>query len=668
MFRIKKRLILISLLLLALIAFTRYDRPQAPQLIEKLEVTSRRDRYVNPIYAKWKPRDQDHESNCKAYFGYFDNLQRISLEQQAKFQHDGLLFKKTKWLREAGRIYRKETRRKHQKFEDNYEDLLMERFYEKAAQHSRFEEGFVNDMAHMRAFGKCFLEDNSYASKHAKGCEQVSSQLFPFLLGELPRIDYDGKKPKPASTHDNECLPKQLMRKGDGDGIVIPILPNPSRSQQLVRAIRLIKVLRAVNNTLPIEIVLMDDIAVRKDLKLDIMLAAKRADMKLPASFEKVMSDEGITEVTLPAQEVRFVYLQRAVTEAFYKNSDALMMNLSPLFSSFERAIVLSTQTIPLTGDLSALLSDPDLKQFGVKFFKSRAVFEQRLSRYPGGYFETNDLINGMADVGTNETNLFGLKRARNTYTKRVKHESYPQLIDTSMFIVDKLKALPGLLISTALQYYPVISSKYDFLENNFESLWLGQELTGNIEYVPFNAHFASVAGILTPPENVQLGIPTKELCSSSWAQVSDKDDINLLYVTTHQIENRVLPEFDIALREKYLIKVSKDPTDPEVDDTIHKTFLKKNPLRLETVLRPVAVDTRQFNKEGFPELPWNRKGLFGSLDDYWCAYDILGSTNLPLRGLVTEIVEPKKTWYNVLIEIWLLSSHQQSSNMGSYE
>lgn len=668
MFRIKKRLVLVALLLLALIAFTRFERPQSLPTIEKLEVTTRRSRYSNPIYAKWKNKEQSLEGKCKSYFGQFNKLDRLTLEEQAKFQHDGLVFKKTKWLREEGKKYRKESRRKHKKIEDNYESKLLENFYKLTSEHSKFEEAFVNDMAHMRAFGRCFLEENQAASKQAWLCEQVSPALFPFLLGEPPRIDYNGNKPKQSSLQTNDCFAKQLMRKGQGDGIVIPILPGPSRNKQLVRAIRLIKVLRASNNTLPIEITFMDDTSVRPDLKKDILLVAKRTDMKLPESFGKYLTEEGISDFSLPEQEVRFVYLQRAINKSFFKPSESLMMSLAPLLCSFERAIVLSTQTIPLARDISEALGDPDLEKFGVRFFKSRAIYEQKLNKFPPGYFETNQLVNGLADVSANETKVFDLTRARNVFTGRVRHESYTQLIDTSMAVIDKPKALAGLLMSTALQFYPVINSKYDFSQQNFESLWLGQELTGRIEYVPFNANFASVAGILTPPENVAQGIPTRELCSSSWAQISDKDDSSLLYVTTHQIENRILPVFDKALSEKYLVKVNKDPTDPTVDDTLHRTLLKKNPLRLETVLRPMSTDERHYNKEGFAELPWNRKGLFGSLDDYWCAYDIVGSTDLPLRGVVTDIPEKQKLWYNALIEIWLLSSHQQSSSMGSYE
>lgn len=672
MLRIRKKPILITLLLLAVIAFTRFERPGALQNVEHIEVTKRRSRYTNPVYSTWKPKEQQSiEANCASYFGYFDRIGRPSLEEQAAFQHDGLLFKKTKWLREEGKLYRKETRRNHQPFDKHYELKLLEKFFEKSAAHSRLEEGFVADMAHMRAFGKCFLEDKHYASRETRLCDQVSPFLFPFLLGSLPRIDHNGKEPHPgsANSEDRACFIKQLLRKGHGDGIVIPILPSPSRSQQIVRAIRLIKVLRATNNTLPIEITFMDNKDVRKDLKLDINLAARRADMKLPESFQQFLALNNGDSLTLAEQNVRFVYLQRSIDSRFYKSSDPLMMSLAPLFSSFERAIVLSTQTIPLFQDLSHVLQDSDVEQFGVKFFKSRAIYEQKLTKYPPGYFETNELVNGMADVNNNDTEFFGLRRARNVYSKRVRHESYTKLLDTSMFVIDKLKALPGLLISAALHYYPVINSKYDFLAGNFEALWLGQELAGTLEYVPFNSHFAVSPGILTPPENVEVGIPSKELCSSSWAQLSDKDDINLLYVTTHQIENRVLPEFDNALKRKFLIKTNpSDPTDSTVDDSIHTNKLKKNPLRLESYLRPVAVDERQFNRDGFVELPWNRKGLFGSLDDYWCAYDIVGSTELPLRGLVIDINEDQQVWYNSLIEIWLLSSHQQSSSMGSYE
>lgn len=660
-FKPKRRVVFLALLILVVVFFFKFGSTDASPPLEHLNILQRRKQYSNSIQVK---ENDNLESKCVSYFRQMSKLNRPGLEEQFSHEHDGLLFKKTKWLREAGRIYRKETRRKHQRFAENYELLLLEKFYKKSAEASRLEEGFVNDMAHMRAFGKCFLENTKSLSRQAKLCEKATSTLLPFLLGELPRIDFCGSSPDSSVRSDDLCFVKLLMRMDQGDGIVIPILPRGSRSQQLVRAVRMIKVLRATNNTLPIEIVMMDDKPVRKDLKDDLILAAKRDDMKVPESYLRYLGKSSKEKVDLPKQNIRFVYLERAIDKRFFTLSDPLTMTLAPLLCSFQRAIVLSTQTIPLTRDFLHVLDSSDVKNHGTKFYKSRAIQEQKLTKYPPGYFETNDLVNQLADVGSNETLAFGVKRSRNLFTKRVRSESYTQLLDTSMFVVDKLKALSGLLISAALHYYPIIRAKYDFRNDNFESLWLGQELAGNIEYVPFNPHFAIAAGLLTPPENVQVGPPSRELCSSSWAQLSEVDDTTLLLVTTHQIENRVLPDFNVALKEKYLTKTTLS----EVDYTIHEQKLKRNPLRIETLLRPIVVDERIYNRDQLVELPWVQESLFGSLDDYWCAYDIVGTTSLPNRGVVTDLNEEQQLWYNSLIEIWLLSSHQQSSSMVSYE
>lgn len=666
--RFSKKIILLSLLIISVIGFLRFNQPKPILRVEHIDILDRRKQYNT--FARLNPKSgQSLEANCTAYFSSFDRIKRPLLEEQASFQHNGLLFKKAKWLKEEARKYRKERRQKKLKPEDGYEQKLLEKYYKKCEEHSIYEEGFVADMAHMRAFGKCFLDNKQHLGRQTRLCQQASTELFPFLLGELPRVevmDEGSRSPKPDS---RSCFINQLMRKGHGSGIVIPILPSYSRSQQLVRSIRLIKVLRAINNTLPIEIVLMDDSPVRKDLKMDIILAATKNETRLPTSFLKHMAKNPDGSPVYPEQEIRFVYLERAIDKRFYAMSDTLMMTLAPLLSSFEKAAVMTTRTIPLMRNLEELLLNSDLQTHGTKFFRGRAVQAHKLTRFPAGYFETNDLVNNIANVGEYEHTMFGLNRSHDVYSKRIKHEGYSQLIDPTFFLINKRVALPGLLISASLQYYTVIGSKYDFLGDNHEGLWLGQDLAGNVDFVDFNAHFAVGAGILTPQDNLKHKGPSQELCSSSWAQLSDRDDQSLVYVTTHQIENKVLPGFDMALKEKFSVeKDSGNPSDLMVDDTIYRNKLRKNPLRIESILRPVAVGDRKFNRDGLADLPWIQYDRFGALDDYWCAYDVVGSVELPARGLVTELSEEWQKWYNAIIEVWLLSSHQQSSSLVLYE
>ena len=75
--------------------------------------------------------------------------------------------------------------------------------------------------------------------------------------------------------------------------------------------------------------------------------------------------------------------------------------------------------------------------------------------------------------------------------------------------------------------------------KTKMDYLWLGQYISGINEQIIFNFNYAIMPGILTPSQNLPKDlIECLEICSSSWGQLSDIDDISLLYITSHQLQN----------------------------------------------------------------------------------------------------------------------------------
>lgn len=657
-------LLLVTIGTLLFISFHRYS-PQAPvQPILRKNILERRDSYSNPVYDAWTQKERPNkllEQNCRDYFSELNSLpSEPSLEQQNLFKPNHDLFRRVKWIREETKKLKRTLRKDKIKFDDSHTQQVETAFFARSQEFSNFENAFISDIAHMRNFGKCFLDEKL---SDTSLCDASSARIFPFLLGKAPVVDTAKTTGEQDKLVSHGCFLQNVHSSSKGRGIVIPILPSKSRNEQLTKAIRLIRVLRVLNNTLPIEIAIGDGEPVRKDLRKDIFSGALSDNPKFPSSFMSLAGENPL----FPKQDVRFVHLERALVNGAEKlKSDSFVATLAATLSSFEEAVVVSLKTIPLVRDLNTLFEDPDYKQHGAKFFKKRAHADDKLLKYPSGYFEINDLVNKFADVTPVDSELFGMEKPRFTYTTRVRNDCYNGLIDSSMFIVNKKKALKGLLVTLALHYYPILNAKYKVRLNSFmDGLWLGQELAAVSKYAHFNSHFAVAAGVFTPQENLPEGSVSKELCSSSWAQLSNMDDKNLLYVTSHQIENKVLPGFDPALKEKYTFQ---KPGSEEREETLYKATLKQNPLRIRNVIQPMVLDDPIPNPDGEPSMPWAEQVMFGSLADYFCAYDKVGGVNTPTRGLTIDYLENDWKWYDAVIDVWTLSLYQRSSNMVSYD
>lgn len=674
--RRKSLILFLALLVIGVVFMTNAYRPhQFADPILPQTIIERRSSYTNPIYASWAKNnrpEKDLAQNCQDYFNALKKLpDEPSLLQQGNYKPHHDLFRKVKWIREETKKVKKSLRKQKVRFEDFHEREIENRFFLEAQRFSKYENAFVNDITHRRNFGVCFLNGEK-TSNDASLCTAISKKLYPFLLGQPPFFETAERK-LDDSFSDKErqylegCFVNNLNTMGEGKGIVVPILPSLSRNEQLTKAIRLIKVLRATNNTLPIELVLSDSEPLRADLKKDILSAALSEKPQFPKSYHEYIKDHPEDKLIFPKQDVRFVFLGRALADHIEEvKSDSFMIALAAGLNSFEETIVMTLKTIPLLKDLSLLFKNPTYKQHGIRFFKKRANPEEKLTKYPPGYFEINDLVNKFADVTNQDEQSFGLRSTKLTHTSRVRNDCYKQLVDPSLLVVNKRKALKGLLMSLALHYYSILHTKYMFNDDKyFEGLWLGQDLARVADYTLFNTHFAVAAGILTPEENMPKTSVSKQICSSSWAQLSDVDDKTLIYVTSHQVENKVLPEFDKALKEMYTIDTAGLD---EKDDALYEATVKKNPLRIRNAIRPLVIDELMPNHEGELETPWAFEEKFGSLDDFYCAFDVVGSANTPTRGIVVKYLDNESAWYNCVVDIWSLSLHQRSSNMASYD
>lgn len=652
----------------------QFDLPSElpAELPTEFDLIPNRLNFKNPVYQRWDEREVANtmEENCRIYFKHLLDSKYLLL---AGKEFDSTIYKRSKWIQQEVRNFKKELRQKGIKMDHLHMLEVEKRYIKEALKASELEQGFTNDVSHMRVFGKCLTD-----SKTLDSCSAISAALFPWFLGDMPSIElWHTTEEQPLKK--SGCLPKQLIEGSEGQGIVIPLLPGKPIHKQVSVAVRLIQVLRALDNNLPIQIVYFDDEALSSDDKLSLLQSARQDAQAFPISVADYLRLSGIEEPELvfPKQELSFINLKSVVASDYLHIRPNFALSLATLFNTFEEFVFLSTQTIPLLHDIQSLFENPDYKTHGTLFFKLRAIFEYKPSKFPTGFFEINELVNKYATVQPEDIEYFKLQLPNRAHTNRVRDSGFQHLLDPSMIVMNKKKTLSGLLLSSALQFYPLLSSKYDFSKDvNGEFLWLGQELAGTRELVNFNKHFGAVAGVLTPPENLPAESTSRELCSSSWAQLYDTDDHTIVYVTSHQLENRLLPEFGEALMRKFstgaprqksyysTTEEDEEGVPMDVDDTLAVNTVNKNPLYIKSLLQTIAVEKPYITSENEPRVPWIEQELFGSLNDYWCAYDVVGSASLPDRGLVIDYSEKTLSWFNFLLDLWLVPTYRRGSKI----
>lgn len=629
-----------------------------------IDLIRARKSFTNPIYQKWVTSDRLAKlllENCILYFNEFQSgsTDVPTFNDLLLYKFTPLIYKKSKWIAEEKKHYRRALREKGIQIDDFHMHILENRFNEEIRKLSQFELAFARNSASLRLFGKCYLTEATKLDD--RSCKQITSRLLPALLGKFPSIEsWESNVVKDDAA--KQCVVKSIKEKMKGKGIVIPLLPQQDTAKQTLLIARLIQVLRVSQNTLPIEIIYVEEGEINKERKNTLINAARALTLRLPASIKNYMEAYGILlTLELPQQDIRFVNLRPALSKDV-PLTDSLAWIFSTVFNSFEEIILLSAHTIPLLENLASLFDNEEYAKLGTFFFKHRSLLSYKPHKFPAGFFEVNNLVNDYGGPQNEDFKYFELSKPKQLGTKWVRDLGFTKLLDPSMAVINKKKTLPGLLLATTLPFYNFLQPKYGFIgELNPEILWLGIEMAGG--NVHFNKNFAAIAGVLTPPQNTPPGMLSRELCSSSWAQIHEDGDADLVYATSNQLENKVLPEFASAVYNKLATTFQKEPVEnangdkPQqgaVDDELVLQTVKKNLLFVDTVLQPVAVEKPDAQDNDEPSSPWYHIEKFGSADDYWCAYDIIGSIELLSRGVLINYNEKITTRLLFLLDVWL--------------
>lgn len=709
-FHLKRYVIVTSILLSFFLLFRRQFLPltqRQPNPINNepvsFDLIKQRNKFENPIYAKWKlssssPLETDLTTRCNDYFQQLLTQENFQINyHDSGYKTEPFVYKRKKWLKERIRSLRKQYKFDKNKDKYDFDQIAKQEFSIVSENQSIHELNIYQHFSHTRIFGKCFATNNNNNNNNGvinmensqsnQLCKSFVQILYPWMSGNLPIFERNKERSPPQLDDSTDCIIEQIYKNSKGKGIIIPLMTQDKSNNQIQNIGRLIKVLRGLNNTLPIEITFME-------------LITPEAKQQL---YDIATSD---SQMYPTKQDIAFVDLSPTTTNQVKGSiSDSSIITLSSIFTSFEEFIILNQHIIPLI-ELTKFFNNERYKLHGTYFFKSPSKLKYRTTKFNIGFHEIASFIKNQLIPNKFDKQYFNLyqKGSENgdeVTIDRFFNYQFNNLIDSSLIIFNKSKTLSGLLISGNFEFL-YHDDLFNIRINNtptktkMDYLWLGQYISGINEQIIFNFNYAIMAGILTPSQNLPKDlIECLEICSSSWGQLSDIDDISLLYITSHQLQNWLNHQkfFESLLKDKYEFKFNelvdnflitntntdtntntngntndKDSTKltmGRIDSSIFEK-IKTQPLKIETIIRPPTLiepinvlgynepDQAWVHQDDFDRIGQNGQGG-GQGHPFYCVYSSIGDPlKEGIRGLSINVEQSLQKKYKKLIEIWL--------------
>lgn len=273
------------------------------------------------------------------------------------------------------------------------------------------------------------------------------------------------------------------MIQASSKGIAISI-----GDRQVSDTVKLIRVLRYLGNSLPIQLVHKGDLS--SDKVGELFEAARNSP------------SDGYPPQELWILDVASL-LNPAHIQQFKRFSNKW---LALLFCSFEAPILLDADTVPFSS-LEAYYDTNQFKEFGTVFFKDRTLTGRRLNN--GQRRTLKRIVDGLLTSASSRHahSYYGIQDpiAKKTL-QNMLDEGYKHFMESGLVVYDKKRHLFGLLTSIALQF----SSIKEYFHGDKEWFWISQLIRG----VPFSFHAvdASSVGKIERAENDEYRVCSVQL------------------------------------------------------------------------------------------------------------------------------------------------------------
>lgn len=418
-------------------------------------------------------------------------------------------------------------------------------------------------------------------------------------------------KIKSKLTNNKACFLNKFKNAINGKGIVLSI-----GNKHVEDTVRLIHLLRALNNKFPIQIVYYDGLS--KETKKKIVQAARDQFTDLPASFKKVAKyfpDDYLDEQDrgLPKQEVWFVNAHNVINDN-YKAKFQKFANkfVAALFNSFEEYILLDADTV-IVQNPEFFFSLKGYVKKGAYFYKDRTAPEFR-PLADGHFFKklSPSVVDSM---------MFDIPTITKHTLKLEFFDGMGHFMESGLVLIDRSIHFNSVLMMVQLNFFKPVTTR---VYGDKEIFWLAFAINGDEGY-QFNKYFAAAIGEETPKEHRLSSNgkakASKEICSAHPGHVNGEDGKSLVWFNSGF---RFCGQADVVDYQKEFDRQSRLKSIKSVEEM--KTFFK-NPLYVRHAIIPPFKNKLETLCENVVEEPkegWHMdKGYCNSY--LWCAYSLIG-------------------------------------------
>lgn len=614
-------------------------------------------------------RDHDLEDRCHAYFHYLSMLDPewlVDPKESVKYDYAAFGSLKDfsnsiigKWKKE-----KKAAEDKNQTPPPEPTDEEMRNAFNKAkdAVHNS-EQRLHNFVAHFRVFDKCYLNpstlrldltfvrkqqqflkleiDYQYtpdeATSHVKAykdevrCQEIESRLFPWLSFEYPIYKrHDGViesfPGSPLATNRPKgCFVQDFKKRANGKGIVMTV-----GDGHVSDAVKLIRLLRYLDNKLPIQIVYYLGLSDESEKKL---IEAARVEYR-----------------GKPKQVLWFVDARRSIKPEFLdKFSGFANKVLATMFNSFEEIFFVDADSV-IFKKPTYFFKLAKYTNSGTLFFKDRSAAQFRAGHDLRFFSKLCPSVDDLM--------MFNIPQLTGHTLHNSFFNGYLHFMESGVVLLNRKRHFMQPFMMSLLNFYsPVMKRIY----GDKELFWLAIALMGEESY-EFNDNFAAAVGEITPEVERNKDIDqfrhlrSHEICSNHPTHISDHDNRTILWMNSGF---RFCGKTDVNYEKEF--EQRKRFTKFKTVESF-KTFFESRLEIKQAIIPPYdPVHIAAKNDEHEPEFSWVM-APYCSLYT-WCAYSSVGGlskdsegqpqSNL-LEGKFIEYTPKEQAKYAELGDVWM--------------
>ncbi|CAI5757373.1 unnamed protein product [Candida verbasci] len=474
-------------------------------------------------------------------------------------------------------------------------------------------------------------------------------RLYPWLSNENPifehftghrsyvppKIRQDYKRPTIKSPY----FLKNYKNQCNGRGIVLSI-----GDAHVEDTVRLIHLLRGLNNQLPIQIVYYDNLSTQTKKK--IVTAAQEPILALPKSFEAVYHHFPNDYIAngLPKQEIWFVNTYNVIHNDFKEKFRGYANKfLATLFNSFEEFMLIDADTVMMQNP-EYFFNLKGYKQTGTFFYKDRTTFE---TRPMSDTIFFKKLGPSILDSTMFNIPIMTEKTYKNDFFKGLFHYQ-----ESGLVMLNRNIHYNSILMMLQLNFYEPVNSR---IHGDKEIFWLALTING-FEDFAINSNYAAAIGEITPPLDRAKsdGKPHEsiELCSPHPGHISDEDNalvwINSGFYFCGQSKK---VDFQKESEHKSRLKFLKTKED-------FKAFYYSPLIIKSAIIPPLDLNVWATNKDDEPSRGWFMDQRYCS-GYMWCAYSSIGGQtdkggNNKRIGRLFDFSEAEQNLFKYYGDIWV--------------